>query len=175
MYVYVNNLEDLNSYVQDFGLGCLILPDAENGSWKERLFGALTAYFLLLVEQPGLAEISFSTIPKGDKYMELIEYILAALLEGGAGSKSAAWGTDLMLLYVTSLAYEKHSWKKHDAAKLSDIKQAFSNADSVRFPFIHSLSEELFSGDTVVMERFRWGLEVLLQGIKLDPINNRQT
>jgi len=171
LYVYVNNLEDLSSYVQDYGLGALILPDSKEGSWKERLFGALTAYFLLLTKQPGLAEISFSTIPRGEKYLELIEYILAALIEGGASSTSAAWGSDLLLLYVTSLAYEKHSWKKHDATKLSDIKEAYRKADPVRFPFIHSLNEELFSGETIVMDRFQWGLEVLLQGIKLGPLN----
>jgi AcrR family transcriptional regulator len=172
LYVYVNNLEDLSSYVLDYGLDELVLPESGEGSWKERLFGALTAYFRLLIEQPGLAEISFSTIPRGDKYLELIEYILSALHEGGAKSTSAAWGVDLLLLYVTSTAFEKHSWRKHGTVKLSDIKDSFQNADPIRFPLISSLNEELFSGEHVIMERFRWGLEVMLQGIKMD--NNEE-
>ncbi|MFF2016958.1 MULTISPECIES: TetR/AcrR family transcriptional regulator [Paenibacillus] len=168
LYVYVNNLEDLSSYVLDYGLGELVLPDSGKGPWKERLFGALTAYFLLLIEQPGLSEISLSTMPRGDKYLELIEYLLTALHEGGAKSTAAAWGVDLLLLYVTSTAFEKHSWRKHGTVEMPAIKESFKKADPVRFPFIHSLTEELFSGGEVVMDRFQWGLEVMLQGIKLD-------
>jgi len=167
LYVYVNNLEDLSSYVLDYGLGELVLPDSE-GLWKERLFEALHAYFQLLFEQPGLAEISLSTIPRGSHYLELIEYILAALREGGAGPTSAAWGVDLLLLYVSSVAYERHSRGKHRHMSMSEVEDAYQNADPTRFPLIHSLSKELFSGDTVIMERFQWGLEVMLQGIKLD-------
>jgi AcrR family transcriptional regulator len=168
LYVYVNNLEDLSSYVLDYRLGELVLPDSEKGPWKERLIGALSAYFLLLIEQPGLAEISLSTIPRGDRYLELVEYLLTALHEGGAQLSSAAWGVDLLLLYVTSTAFEKHSWRKHGTVEMSEIKQSFKNADPIRFPFIHNLNEELFSGEAVIMDRFRWGLEVMLRGINLD-------
>ncbi|MFF2090674.1 TetR/AcrR family transcriptional regulator [Paenibacillus sp. NPDC058174] len=168
LYVYVNNLEELNSYVLDSGLGELVLPDSGEGSWKERLFGALSSYFLLLIENPGLAEISFSTIPRGDKYMELIEYILTALHEGGVSPKSAAWGVDLLLLYVTSIAFEKHTWRKNGTMQPSDLKETFKNADPIRFPFIRSLNEQMFSEGTELSERFRWGLEATLQGIQLN-------
>jgi len=168
LYVYVNNIEDLNSYVLDYGLGELELPGSEEGAWKERLFGALNAYFQLLIKQPGLAEISFFSISRGTHYMELVEYILTTLREGGAGPTSAAWGVDLLLLYVSSVAYERHSWRKHGRVSMLDIKEAFQHADPTRFPLIHSLNKELFSGDNTVMERFNWGLEVILQGIKLD-------
>jgi AcrR family transcriptional regulator len=167
LYVYFNNLEHLSSYVLDYGLSELVLPDSE-GSWKERLLEALTAYFLLLIEQPGLAEISFSTMPRGNRYLELIEYLLTALHEGGAKSTSAAWGVDLLLLYVTSKAYERYSWRKNETVKLADIKETFLKADPIRFPLISSMNEELFSGDHLILERFRWSLEVVLEGIKLD-------
>jgi AcrR family transcriptional regulator len=168
LYVYVHNLEDLSSYVLDYGLGELVLPDSEKGPWKERLIGALSAYFLLLIEQPGLAEISLSTIPRGDRYLEVVEYLLTALHEGGAQSSSAAWGVDLLLLYVTSTAFEKHSWRKHVTVEMSEVKESFKHADPIRFPLIHSLNEELFSGGADVMDRFQWGLEVMLRGINLD-------
>ncbi|WP_042163412.1 TetR/AcrR family transcriptional regulator [Paenibacillus gorillae] len=168
LYVYVNNLEELNSYVLDFGLGELVLPASGEGSWKERLFEALSSYFLLLIEKPGLAEISFSTIPRGDKYMELIEYILTALHEGGASPKSAAWGVDLLLLYVTSIAFEKNTWRKNGTMQPSDIKETFKNADPGRFPFISSLNDQMFSEQTDLKERFRWGLEATLHGIQLN-------
>ncbi|WP_249308788.1 hypothetical protein [Lederbergia citrea] len=45
-------------------------------------------------------------------------------------------------------------------------KENIQSADQAQFPFIHSLKEEMFAGDTVSMERFRWGLEVILHGIQ---------
>lgn len=166
LYVYVKNFQELSSYVLDHGLGQMVLPDSVDGTWKEKLFEALNAYFLLLFEQPGLAELSFSTIPQGTNFLRLTEYLLTALHEGGVKSTSAAWGVDLLLLYVSSVAYEKVSWKKHGSTQILDIKKTFQSADQARFPFIHSLKEEMFAGDTVSMERFRWGLEVILHGIQ---------
>lgn len=59
LYVYVNNVQELSAYVLDYGLGQMVYPNAENGTWKEQLFDILHTYFLLLFEKPGLAEISF--------------------------------------------------------------------------------------------------------------------
>jgi AcrR family transcriptional regulator len=165
LYVYVKNLQELNAYVMDYGLGQLVLPDSGEGSWKERLFAALDAYLMLLFEQQGLAELSLTTLPMGINSLRLIEYILAALHEAGIRSRSAAWGVDLFLIYVSSVAFERTSWKKHGTMQMSVIKESFMSADPVRYPLIASLKEELFSGDTASKDRFRWGLEVILQGI----------
>ncbi|MFL0538530.1 TetR/AcrR family transcriptional regulator C-terminal domain-containing protein [Bacillus pumilus] len=120
----------------------------------------------LLFEKPGLAEISLSTIPQGTNFLQLTEHLLAALHEGGIKSTSAAWGVDLLLLYVSSVAYEKVSWKKHDSSQVSDTKKAFHDADKTRFPFIHRVKKKMFAGDPVSMERFRWGIDVILYGIQ---------
>ncbi|REK77885.1 TetR/AcrR family transcriptional regulator [Paenibacillus paeoniae] len=168
LYVYFNNLGQLSSYVLDYGFKELTLPS--DGEWKERLFGVLQAYFQLLKEQPGLAEISFTILPEGENYLKLLEFVLEALREGEINPQSAAWGADMMLLYVTSVAFEQHSRRKNDSFKLSNTKAALKNVDSARFPLIHSMNEYLFSGDVVVMERFWWGLEVILKGIKDLPV-----
>lgn len=166
LYVYVNNFQELSAYVLDYGLGQMVYPDSVDGTWKEKLCEILHTYFLLLLEKPGLAEISLSTIPQGTNFLQLTEHILAALHEGGIKSTSAAWGVDLLLLYVSSVAYEKVSWKKQGSSQISDTKKAFHDADKTRFPFIHSVKEEMFAGDPVSMERFRWGIDVILYGIQ---------
>ncbi|WP_180229555.1 TetR/AcrR family transcriptional regulator [Bacillus pseudomycoides] len=166
LYVYVKNFQELSSFVLDHGLGQLVLPEPKQDSWKENLIGALSAYFLLLYEEPGIAELTFSSIPKGTNFLKLTEYILATLQDGGINSRSAAWGVDLLLLYVSSVAYEHTSRKKHGNMQISDIKETFQNVDPVLFPVLFSLREEMFSGDMESMERFHWGLEVLLHGIQ---------
>ncbi|MCY7718069.1 TetR/AcrR family transcriptional regulator [Bacillus altitudinis] len=166
LYVYVNNVQELSAYVLDYGLGQMVYPDSKDSTWKEQLFDLLHTYFLLLFEKPGLAEISLSTIPQGTNFLQLTERILAALHEGGIKSTSAAWGVDLLLLYVSSVAYEKVSWKKQGSSQITDTKKAFLQADKTQFPFIHRVKEEMFAGDTVSMKRFRWGIDVILYGIQ---------
>lgn len=165
LYVYVKNLQELNAYVLDYGLSQLSWPSSVGGSWKDKLFGILDAYLTLLYEQPGLAELSLTTLPVGDNYLRLTEYILSSLHEGGVQSRSAAWGVDLFLFYVSSVAFEQTTWKKNGGMQMSVIKESFLSADPARYPLIAVLKEELFSGDTASKERFRWGLEVILQGI----------
>ncbi|MGN8047040.1 TetR/AcrR family transcriptional regulator [Bacillus sp. 22190] len=166
LYVYVNNVQELSAYVLDYGLGQMVYPDSKDSTWKEQLFDILHTYFLLLFEKPGLAEISLSTIPQGTNFLQLTEHLLAALHEGGIKSTSAAWGVDLLLLYVSSVAYEKVSWKKQGSSQITDTKKAFLQADKTQFPFIHHVKEEMFAGDTVSMKRFRWGIDVILYGIQ---------
>ncbi|MFF2090091.1 TetR/AcrR family transcriptional regulator [Paenibacillus sp. NPDC058174] len=170
LYVYFQNLEELSSYVFDYGLGSLQLPVDNNDSWREKLIEALTMYFQLLIDQPGLAEISFTTMLRGERYIDLFEYLLAQLLEGGMTPTAAAWGADAILLFVNSHAYEKYSWKKHQVATPADVKEEFKKLNPDRFPLFHRLNEHLFSMKSVNIDRFRWGLEVFLEGIKLNPL-----
>ncbi|WP_088072294.1 hypothetical protein [Gottfriedia luciferensis] len=72
----------------------------------------------------------------------------------------------MLLLYVSSVAFEHTSRKKHGTMQISDVKETFQSADPVLFPILFSLGEEMFSGDTKSMERFNWGLEVLIHEIQ---------
>lgn len=165
LYVYVKNLQELSSYVLDHGLGELVLPELTDDNWKDQLLRALNAYLMLLIEQPGLAELSLQAIPIGTHAFRLNEYLLAVLNKGGVTSTSAAWGMDLLLLYVSSVAFEKASRSKYGDEQMAAIQHSYQASDPRRFPLIHSLKKELFSGDTVSKERFYWGIEVILHGI----------
>jgi len=165
LYVYVKNLQELSSYVLDHGLGELVLPELTDENWKEQLFRALDAYAMLLIEQPGLAELSLQAIPIGNHAFRLNEHLLAILQKGGITSTSAAWGMDLLLLYVSSVAFEQAARSKYGDEQMAETRRNYQTSDSVRFPLIHSLKEELFSGDTVSKERFYWGMDVIVSGI----------
>ena len=163
LYVYVKNAQELNAYVMDYALGQLQLPQDE-GPWKTRLFGALEAYFELLQDRPGLAALAVTTIPAGVHALRLTEYILSNLHEAGIVSRSAAWGADLFLFYVSSFLFEKTS-EARGTMPMPLIQETYRTADPARFPHIARLQQEMFSGDIEARERFRWGLEVILQGL----------
>lgn len=164
LYVYVANLQELSAYVLDAGLDQVVVPETQEGTWKTQLFDLLNAYLTVLYESPGLAELSLTTIPIGSHSLAITEYILQRLQEGGIRSTSAAWGVDLLLFYVSSVAFEQSS-RVQKGTKLHAIYAAYQSLDALRYPMLAGLKNEMFSGDTEARERFRWGLEVILQGI----------
>ncbi|BBI32801.1 TetR/AcrR family transcriptional regulator [Cohnella abietis] len=169
LYVYVKDLQELSSYVLDYGLANVELSDSDDGTWKSNLFAALISYQQVLYKDPGIAELALTTMPLGPHSMALSEYLLKQLTASGIQPVSAAWGMDLLLMHVASSAFEHVSWSKNEKRSFTLMKEAYLAADASRFPFIHSYKNDLFSGDASKNERFLWGLEAILQGIlKLD-------
>lgn len=165
LYVYVQNLQEVSAYVLDHGIGELHYPDSHELPWREKLCEVLEAYLDLLFAHPGLAELALTTLPIGPHSLRLTEYLLATLSEGGIHSKAAAWGVDLLLMYVSSVSFEHVSWKNHGTEQMEALQSSFRTADPTRYPQIVALGETMFSGDTKNRERFHWGLSVLIQGI----------
>ncbi len=165
LYVYVKNIQELYSYVVDYGLRDVILPEGRPNSWKSELVSLLNSYLNVLYTSPGVAELALTTIPIGPYSLAINEYILARLQAGGAQAKSAAWGADMLLLYVTSVAFEQSS-REQKGMTLQSIRDSYQSLDAVKYPMLVRLNEEMFSGDE---ERFQWGLEVILQGILHNP------
>lgn len=165
LYVYVKNIQELYSYVVDYGLKDVILPEGRPNSWKSELVSLLNSYLNVLYTSPGVAELALTTIPIGPYSLAINEYILACLQAGGAQAKSSAWGADMLLLYVTSVAFEQSS-REQKGMTLQSIRDSYQSLDAVKYPMLIRLNEEMFSGDE---ERFQWGLEVILQGILHNP------
>lgn len=165
LYVYVKNIQELYSYVVDYGLKDVILPEGRPNSWKSELVSLLNSYLNVLYTSPGVAELALTTIPIGPYSLAINEYILARLQAGGAQAKSSAWGADMLLLYVTSVAFEQSS-REQKGMTLQSIRDSYQSLDAVKYPMLVRLNEEMFSGDE---ERFQWGLEVILQGILHNP------
>ncbi|MEC0275256.1 hypothetical protein P4706_19570 [Peribacillus castrilensis] len=59
------------------------------------------------------------------------------------------------------MAFEQAS-RKQDGTAMDSLYVSYQSVDAKEYPLISSLKEELFSGE---QERFRWGLEVILQGM----------
>lgn len=162
LYVYVTNIHELRAYVLDYGLEKVVLPDDPNGTWKTKLFDALYSYLSVLFESTGIAELTLTTIPIGPHSLAITEYILGRLHEGGIRSTSAAWGVDLLLHYVSSVAFEQ-STRDQKGTTLDAISASYQSVEAKEYPMIASLKDEMTSSGG--QERFRWGLEVILRGI----------
>ncbi|CRK83325.1 TetR/AcrR family transcriptional regulator [Neobacillus massiliamazoniensis] len=161
LYVYVKNANELRAYVFDYGLMKVEITNLKNESWKKELFELLHSYFRILFDSPGMSELALMTIPIGPNSLAITEQILHQLNVGGVDAKASAWGVDILLLYAASFAYEQVA-RKDKGRNCNAVRTSFETLDTVRYPMIVSLKEDMLSGEE---ERFQWGLDVILQGI----------
>jgi AcrR family transcriptional regulator len=166
LYVYVANLEELHALMLDRALAAV--PSKKPGSlpWRERLKAILLAYFRALYERRGLAQLALSTIAAGPNSLRIWDLLLGLLKEGGADDIEAAWGLDLLTLYVTAIAAEQSIRREGDRG-LRGVKSALATVSVDQFPFVFALKEALLSGggDT----RAHWALDVIIDGIAGGP------
>ena len=166
LYVYVRDTEDLHAQILDALLGSIVAPT--EGTWRDRLKELLKSYFRVLFDHPEIARMAMSTQPSGPSYLTLTDAILALLHDGGVPDREASWAVDLLLLYPTALAVERGARTSaiREAEEFSALAAAIATADAGRYPNIARLGDELLLGG---VERFAWGLDVLLNGVLASP------
>jgi AcrR family transcriptional regulator len=165
LYVYVANLEELHALMLDEALGAVRVPEAGGVSWRDRLKTLLRAYLHVLYKRRGLAQLALSTIAAGRNSLRIWEALLGLLKEGGVDDLKAAWGIDLLTLYVTAIAAEQ-SIRRESGQGLGRVKNALSTVPEKQFPLVFALKEALVSGGGET--RGEWALDVIIDGIARD-------
>jgi AcrR family transcriptional regulator len=172
LYVYVANTAELHSAVLDKLLGAL--PPDGNAGWSERLEALLGNYADVLFAYPGLARSALLIRPNGPNAIQLYDRILGLLLDGGVAVDRAAWGVDLLLLYVTGNAAE-HSApapgdihaQRDEEAELTAVANALRAVDPETTPHIAQHVDALLSGEP--SQRITWAIHALIAGITVTP------
>ncbi len=169
LYVYVQDTADLHAQILDALLGTVTPPDPSGEGWRESLKALLVSYRDVLFSHPEIARMTLSTHPSGPNYLRLLDSALALLRDGGVPDREAAWGLDLLLLYVTAVAAEHSTRQDTPAAAEEDSALSFeiAAADAGRYPQIARLGLDLLSGTGP--DRFEWALDVLLNGLLRTP------
>ncbi|MET2718634.1 TetR/AcrR family transcriptional regulator [Streptomyces harbinensis] len=170
LYVYVANTAALHAAVLDALLGEVDLSGDEGGEdWREQLRAVMRSYTLVLFAHPQLARSALVARPSGENYLRLVERALGLLSRGGATREQAAWGVDTLLQSATATAAEQ-STREHDPAAADDWNatvQALGTASATTHPAIAAHLPALIGGTPE--ERFRWGFDVLVNGITHTP------
>jgi AcrR family transcriptional regulator len=165
LYAYVEGLEELQALVCDRGLSAVKTARSRKLGWREQLVALLDSYLLVLLGTPGLAQLALKTIAIGPNALRILEAQLALLAAGGIDRGTAAWASDLLLLYVTAIAAEQTERRKRSdpLGPVARVMETISGAD---YPSIFAAREELLSGGP---SRARWAIDVLLEGIRKTP------
>jgi AcrR family transcriptional regulator len=168
LYVYIANLDELYGLMLDRALAAVELPGALDQSWRVRLKEYLASYRRILNERQGLAQLAMSTIATGPHSLRMWEWLLGLLKEGGVDEAGLVWGVDMLILYVTAIAAEQSNWRAA-GQDFGRVKAALATVSAEQFPLVSSLfSRGEFSNAGDGESRFRWALDVIIDGIKAD-------
>ena len=162
LYVYVRDTQDLHAQILDALLADL--PSPKPGPhWRASLMHVAEAFLTVLMRYPEIARMTMSTHAMGPHSMHLLDTLAGLLLAGGMDKRTASWGVDLVLAYVVATAVEHAERQDSEDAQLDTLRQQVAALDAAQHPHLARLGAELVSGEG--LERFRWGLDVLVNGM----------
>jgi len=168
LYVYIANLDELYALMLDKALAAVELPQAPDQPWRVRLKEYLASYLWILTERQGLAQLAMSTIATGPHALRMWEVLLGLLQEGGVDAARLVWGADMLLLYVTAVAAERSNWRA-TGQDFGRVKRALASVSAEQYPLVSALFKSgAFAGGGDGESRFRWALDVIIDGIKAD-------
>ncbi|MFH1035911.1 MAG: TetR/AcrR family transcriptional regulator C-terminal domain-containing protein [Pseudomonadota bacterium] len=162
LYVYLANLNELHALMLDQALAAVKAPPARDLAWRDRLKAFLLSYLQVLYERQGLAQLALTTMATGPNALRIWEMLLGLLKEGGVDDLKAAWGVDLLTLYVTAIAAEKSNWRANGQGP-GGLNNALSAVSAEEFPLVFALKEAMLSGQAEF--RTEWALDVIIDGI----------
>ena len=173
LYVYIENRDHLLALLLDRAMGEIAQPSESEGDWRSRAVQFVQNGVETLTRRRGLAFVSLATIPTGPNALAASEYMLRQLLAGGIDPATAAWGVDLIALYVNAFAAEqtlflaRQEEGQTEAGYFAKVDAAFRALPTDRFPIILAMRQLLLSGSGE--ERFIWSIQVILNGLLATP------
>ena len=180
LYVYVANRDELWDLLFDAAIGTVTTEPTDPARWREQLQALLQRMVhMMAVEFPGMAKLAMARIPTGDNALRVTESMLSLLKAGGAGDQAAAYAADLISMYATAIAYEQSLYATlfadpdYEEQEVARLTQRFATLDPERYPTMAALAPAMTRGDGD--ERFRLGLDVIINGLLSTPTEGRLT
>jgi AcrR family transcriptional regulator len=165
LYAHVANKDELLELLFDEVAGEIPLPEPDPARWREQLTQLWIDSHATMLRYGDIARFAIGHIPVGPNSMRLSDLTMALLRAGGVPDRAVAWAVDVVGGFVTFRAVEDAT--REDAAKdpafYRRYQEYFAGLPAGRFPVTAALADQLTTGDE--MERFRFGLELLVGGL----------
>ena len=170
LYAHVSGKEELVALVLDLAYQGITHPVADPAVWREQVKDFLRQARDHLAAHHDLARAALaSNVPTMPNQLDATETMLALLRAGGLPDQVAAYGADLIALYVVASAHELSRRRLAAAGPerseeyLDGVRAFFGSLPADRYPVLLSLIGPMTrsEGD----ERFDFGLDVILAGL----------
>jgi AcrR family transcriptional regulator len=165
LYVYVKNRQDLLNQMFDLVAGEIDLggpPDPAR--WREQVESLLTRSVEVMERHPGIARVPLANIPSGPNAARVADHLIGLLRAGQVDERSIAWFVDIAGLYINAAAFESAIYLEEGREPdNAEIQEAFARLDPTQYPNFFSMFDLVTSGSGD--ERFRFGLQLLIEGL----------
>lgn len=184
LYAYVPSKEVLLQLVLDRILADI--PDPVGDTWQELLRSMAHDTRAVLQRHNDAAALAFAHIPTGDRSLQVIEGLLAAMITGGVPPQVAAWSLDILSLYICADVYE--GWQleqRFDDGSGRDPEEVgmehyasvvagFAAVPAERYPYLVANVGVMMTGGSD--ERFAFGIDMLIAGFAAQvPVSRRRS
>lgn len=164
LYAHVSGRAELLQLLIDRVAAELHVPDPEPSRWQEQVKEVMRAMHASFLSHRDLAVASLASFPTGPAALTAMDRLLAILLAGGLPRRVAAHAADLLVLYVTAIAYEEVLLTLRDPEYFEQMDAYFHALPAERFPTFAGMVD-LFVGEDDSAERFEFGLDALMRGL----------
>jgi AcrR family transcriptional regulator len=173
LYTYVRNKEELVDLLVDRVIGEIDIDAVDPElPWQEQVRLLARAMRAMFARHRDIARATLGRIPQGERALVLMDATLGRLRAGGLPEDAIAYGSDMLALYVGSIAFEESIWAGQgltddDAvAFVAGLRSYFESLPQDRFPNLVALAGPLTAGDAHGNDRFEFGLDVIIAGLE---------
>ncbi|MGW4897158.1 TetR/AcrR family transcriptional regulator [Kitasatospora sp. NPDC004240] len=168
LYAHVGSKEELIEQVLDLVYGEIELEPPDPTDWEEQIKRVLRRARDVLAGHGDIAKAAVvANVPVTPNAMDIADCMLGILHAGGLDEQTAAYGVDLLGVYVTATAFEASTRVGHGPEDvevyIEHVRDYFSTLPADRYPMITSMAEALTRN--VGDERFEFGLDILVAGL----------
>ncbi|MFI6444623.1 TetR/AcrR family transcriptional regulator [Kitasatospora sp. NPDC050543] len=168
LYAHVSNKDELIEQVLDLVHAQIEHEEPDPERWQEQIKDLMRRGRAALISHRDIARAAvLANVPTTPHAMDTTEAMLAILRAGGLDEQTAAYGVELLGLYVTATAFEESSraglTQADFEAYTGGVREYFSTIPADRYPMITSLAGALTR--SVGDERFEFGLDILVAGL----------
>jgi AcrR family transcriptional regulator len=170
LYWHVRNKEELLGLLAD-AIAAGVREPRPGMSWREQLETLAWENRRVLLAHRDAARILAGTPPAGANRLRLAEITLRALLKAGLDHRDATYAAILLTDYATGFVAEEAMLANAAQSQgvsmdelLAGIRAQFKALPAEEYPSMVTLADDLTDPDAD--PRFRFGLEVLLDGLE---------
>jgi Tetracyclin repressor-like, C-terminal domain len=165
----VSNRYELEDLVFDRIVGEIPLPEPDPARWQEQLKQLMRDALAAFARYPGAARLTLARVPFTPNSLVYLEVMLALLRGGGLSNRTAAFGIDLLSLYVSATGVEDTIYLEQGLTeesvgeRFAQMRGYLESLPADRFPNLVSMAGALLSGGGDA--RFEFGLDILIRGL----------
>jgi AcrR family transcriptional regulator len=170
LYAHVSGKRELTALMLDRVIGEVPLREPDPARWQQQLHDAMVDMHRVLTAHRDIARVAIGEIPTGHNALISMESFLGVLLAGGVPEQAAAYGSDVLALYVVASAFEDSvraeamglRTEEEALAYFEGVHDYFASLPAERFPVLTGMLPYLTESEG---DRFAFGLDLMIAGL----------